>query len=252
MPEDERNEKLCIERCRAFSNIVEFDGTVRKGGSMEKQIKKRALLLLNGELPTPEEIKKESGEYDLLVSADGASDLLWKAGVIPDLIVGDLDSISKEARSFFEERSVRFLRFPPEKDKTDGHLAVEILIEEGLKEIFIYGGLGGRWDQSLGNLGLFSSALERDIELVFLSSSNRMSCKKPGSYVFPYREGWYFSILPYGYKVEGIDLKGAKYELRQATIKRGETVGISNEYRGDIELSFQKGELLIIESRFDF
>ncbi|MDO4793291.1 MAG: thiamine diphosphokinase [Filifactor alocis] len=218
---------------------------------MEQQVKRRALLLLNGDLPTQEEVREESRGYDLLVSADGASDILWQAGVIPDLIIGDLDSISEEVRSFFEGEKVRFLKFPPEKDKTDGHLAVETLIEEGMEEIFIYGGLGGRWDQSLGNLGLFSSALECDIDLVFVSSDNTMTCKKPGRYIFPYREGWYFSILAYGDRVEGIDLKGAKYELRQAVIKKGETVGISNEYRGDIDLSFDKGELLIIESRFD-
>lgn len=218
---------------------------------MKEQAKKRALLLLNGELPTPEEIREESVGYEFLVSADGASDILWQAGVIPDLIVGDLDSISKKARRIFEEKSVRFLRFSPEKDKTDGHLAVETLIEEGMKEIFVYGAMGGRWDQSLGNLGLISQALKHDIDLVFLSSNNRMTCKKPGKYIFPYRRGWYFSLLAYSDRVEEIDLKGARYELRQAVIKKGETIGISNEYRGDIKLSFKKGDLLIIESRFD-
>lgn len=210
---------------------------------------KRVALLLNGE--RSENLRRELESYDYIVSADGASNALYREKIIPDLIIGDLDSITPEAEEFFEKKGVEFHKFPPEKDKTDSHLAVEELIENGAKHICIYGGVGKRWDHSLGNIGLFHFALKRGIELEFRSENGRMLCKKPGKYHFLKKEDYYFSILPMTDEVKGISIEGAKYELENRTIVKGETMGISNEYKEDILLSFKEGLLLIIETKFD-
>lgn len=243
--------KEWVDKPKSKKNIVMMQHEKQEGKeSMTSLLEhKKVALLLNGELL--ENLQKELAFYDYIVSADGASNVLYEEKMLPDLIIGDLDSITPEAKEFFGEKGVEFHKFPPEKDKTDSHLAVEELIENGAKHIFIYGGVGKRWDHSLGNIGLFYFALKRGVELEFRSEKNRMLCKKPGKYHFPQKEGYYFSILPMTDEVKGISIEGAKYDLKDRTIIKGETVGISNEYKEDILLSFKEGILLIIETQFD-
>lgn len=80
--------------------------------------------------------------------------------IIPDYILGDLDSIDNETLKYFEEKNVEFIKFNPEKDYSDTHHMYRFLKEKGFLEIDIFGALGGRWDHSISNFGLMYYAYE--------------------------------------------------------------------------------------------
>jgi len=69
---------------------------------------------------------------DTIVAADGGADILIRAGIAPDWVIGDNDS----AQMSLPDKSIQLL-FPRDKDYTDGELAVSLalyLAESG-KEI---------------------------------------------------------------------------------------------------------------------
>ena len=93
------------------------------------------ILLLNGE-PPEEKIRLEKDVF--VACCDGAYRWAMDKAGRADLLTGDFDSLG-----YVPENGVRY---PEEKNFTDGELALEKLLEAGLKEISIYGGGGGRED----------------------------------------------------------------------------------------------------------
>ena len=62
--------------------------------------------------------------------------------------------------------------------------------------------------------------------------------------------GTYVSFLPFGGAASGVTLKGLKYHLENMSLTVGNSLGISNEVvEKKIEVSFESGYLLMIESR---
>ena len=84
----------------------------------------RAAIFLNGSPDPPGLIRKVAGRADLVVAADGGARHALEAGVIPDLVVGDMDSLGDELALEAERRGASLERHPASKDKMDGHLAV--------------------------------------------------------------------------------------------------------------------------------
>ena len=83
---------------------------------------------------------------DFIIAADGGWLACRKAGITPDLLLGDFDSLS--TRPDFPN----ILRVPVEKDDTDTMLAVKTGLERGETEFHIYGGMGGRrTDHTIAN-----------------------------------------------------------------------------------------------------
>ena len=59
----------------------------------------------------------------------------------------------------------------------------------------------------------------------------------------------FLSLLPITDQVSGVTLTGFLYPLHQATLRRGDTLGISNELTGPWgKIAIAKGKLLVIES----
>ena len=80
---------------------------------------KKAAILWNGDLQDKEFIVSQLDKFDTIICADGAADFLKEYDYLPDVIIGDLDSICEDTLQYYRERQVEFLRFPPEKDFTD-------------------------------------------------------------------------------------------------------------------------------------
>ena len=95
---------------------------------------------------------------DLLVAVDGGADALARVGLVPSLLVGDLDSISPEALADLRSRGVEVLDLPTAKDETDTEAALRLAIERGATRITVFNALGGpRLDHLLGNLLLLTA-----------------------------------------------------------------------------------------------
>ena len=74
--------------------------------------------------------------------------------------------------------------------------------------------------------------------------------KGQGEYGLPFKEDWYFSFFTI-FEDAQISLENMKYPLKNKQVKRGETIGLSNEYLGDAKLIVEKGSILLVESRRD-
>jgi thiamine pyrophosphokinase len=111
----------------------------------------KALILLNGTPPSDALLSEHAGAQ-LVVCADGAANWALKAGVTPDILIGDMDSISEAARVQLEKSGCEIVRLPAYKNETDAHIAADIAIARGADEITLLGALGGRLDHALGNL----------------------------------------------------------------------------------------------------
>jgi len=114
----------------------------------------RALLVIGGAGPAPGVLAAMAREAQRIVAADSGLDLCLTAGIVPDLVVGDMDSLS-DPRLLDAYPPERVLRFPTDKDETDTEIGMRLLRERGYQSISIAGGGGGRLDHLMAIMGLF-------------------------------------------------------------------------------------------------
>ena len=114
----------------------------------------RGLLFTGGRAPDMELAKPLFGSYSLVVAADSGLCALEDAGLAPDFIVGDMDSLPDPAALDRYPRET-VLRWPVDKDNTDTELALALLAEKGVDETVVVGGSGGRLDHLFAIRSLF-------------------------------------------------------------------------------------------------
>lgn len=177
---------------------------------------------------------KEDFDGCLIIAADSGCTQIerlaqYGIAVLPDILLGDMDSFDKEnALNAFPD--ARFFEFPPEKDYTDTQLALSVAVENGCTDIEIIGGTGNRADHYLANLALLRKCANDGIKLSINDGKNKIMYCKSGS-VYTENDGRfkYFSILPDGGNLSGVYIKGAKYPLENADIDRDIPISVSNE-----------------------
>src|SRR5512145_700860 len=111
----------------------------------------RCIILANGELPDLLAARSLLRPGDIILAADGGMRHAAALGVRPAAIIGDLDSAAPDWKAR-AEAGTDIVLYPKDKDETDLELALAYAIEQGHQEIVIVGALGGRLDQTLGNL----------------------------------------------------------------------------------------------------
>ena len=211
-------------------------------------MEKKYVIFLNGEYKYSQEfMDKLVSENAVCFCADGGANFAFKYGKMPEVIVGDLDSIEKGVLEYYKNKNVLMKKFPKDKDFTDFELILEEIskIEKNrnyLKKIFVVGGLGKRIDMTLSNLFL----MEKHKNLVFLEENEEIFyAEKP--FVLENKKGYGFSIIPISEKVEKLTLKGFKFETDKIDVKRESSRLVSNViYQNEANVEFAKGKLIII------
>lgn len=161
-------------------------------------------------------------------------------GIRPDVILGDLDSITAATRKAFASSVIiRVAR----QDNTDMEKALDFCIASGVGSIVVLGATGGRLDMTLGNL----SALWRYTRhfRITLGGDGWLAYPLHGRGDFAAPVGTGVSLIPYGDCV-GVSLQGLKYPLVDASLRRGE-VAVSNvTTRKHFSVTCSRGSLLVI------
>ncbi len=111
-----------------------------------------AVILANGDYPSHELPLKILTNAKYVVCCDGGADAYIEKGFIPDVIVGDGDSISAENRERFSD----IIFYIPDQETNDQTKAINFLISKGYKTIAIVGATGKREDHTIGNISLLS------------------------------------------------------------------------------------------------
>lgn len=202
-------------------------------------------LIVGGAPNVPHRCPCEDGRT-LVICADSGAGTLRHWGVKPQWIVGDMDSISADDLAYWEQRDVEFRRFPVEKDKTDMDLAVDFALEEQVPEVWITGAWGGRVDHSLGNVEILFRLATAGIANRIVTDDGYLTVVGDAWEATLPREST-VSLLPMTSEVRGITTQGLYYSLRDAVLKRGSTLGISNHtVASPVSLTTVSGLLLVM------
>ncbi|PWH14830.1 MAG: thiamine diphosphokinase [Anaerolineae bacterium] len=209
----------------------------------------RAVIFINSSLPEPGVARACIQPEDVIIAADGGARIALSLGLVPQAILGDLDSLTEAEIRVFEEMGVHILRYPPAKNETDLELALNYALRAGYFPILILGGHSGRLDQALANLALLSTAeaiqatarLDDGLTEAFFIATEGHISGNPGDTV---------SLLPWGLPAEGIETDGLCYPLHGETLWPHRSRGISNEMLGHTaSIRLRRGLLLCIHQR---
>jgi thiamine pyrophosphokinase len=209
----------------------------------------RILIFANGDLPDINKVRALLRADDFSICADGGTRHALALGLQPNLVIGDMDSIQKDQWQQLEQAGVSVELYPRDKNETDLELAINRAVEFQPSEIIIIAALGGRLDQTLGNIALltdvqlltFDVRLDDGAEEIFF-------CRKQAQ--VHGRSGDIVSLIPWGNSVHGIQTQGLRWALESETLYPEKTRGISNELIGTTAtVKISSGDLLIIHTR---
>ena len=205
----------------------------------------RAAILLNGAPDPPDLLRRIAGAADLVVAADGGARYALAAGVVPDLIVGDMDSLGEARR--FEERGALLERHPVRKDKMDGHLAVLAVRDRGATAVDLLCAAGGRFSALCAVPHILLASERMGLRATMVAGWGDAFVLEAGSRTVDGDPQDSVSVFPFTGPATGVTLEGFGYPLENARLEAGDTLGFHNELVGGSgRVSVGSGALLVI------
>ena len=166
------------------------------------------------------------GPNDLLIAADGGLTAVRAAGVHPDVVLGDFDSLGHVPQG------ANVLRWPEMKDDTDMMLAIRLGLEKGFRTFYLYGGCGGRLDHTLANLQALAFLAQHEAVGFLFEGGQTVTCLRCGTAAFPALEQGILSVFAHGGKACGVTLRGLLYPLEEGELVPDFPLGVSNHFTG--------------------
>ena len=204
---------------------------------------KKCIILANGKPPRKSIIQYfQNRNYSTLICADGGANSALKMNLIPDVIVGDMDSISTESKRKFKTTS-RFITIKRQTD-TDVEKCLKYVIKSGYTESVLTGVTGNRLDHTICNLGIVLKYYPQ-IGIALIAEDSFL---KPYSGCVNLRSFRAETISLYGFdKKTKLKSKGLKYPLNEIAIPFGEKESTSNvATKDEVELIIRNGVVFVI------
>lgn len=211
---------------------------------------RRVIIFANGEYSSLDFYHNNIQCDDYIICADGGTNTAWEAGIIPDMVMGDFDSIENEVIEKLSFEKTQFIKFSSEKDESDLELSVLKATTLTPSEIIIFGALGKRLDHIIGNLmlltipleaGIKGYILEEDYEIHLIDNENEIELDGGNSSII--------SLFPLSPVVKGVETRGLKYPLVKEDLYLGRSRGLSNEFaENKAWIKIKEGKLLIIKT----
>lgn len=191
---------------------------------------RRALIFAAGDLNDGPAVRValEYAPQAAIIAADGGARLAERCGLRPDLIVGDLDSLSGEEADRFAAQGATIERVTPHKDETDLELALLAAAARGATWIRAIGATGDRLDQTLAavHMLLMPQLDGRDARLV--AGRQTLWVVGPGEHALDGAPGDTISLIPLAGDARGVRTEALEYPLRGETLVMGAARGVSN------------------------
>lgn len=195
-----------------------------------------------------------AGEYDgqtpvtdgdtVIIAADAGIERCIAAGLVPDHVIGDFDSLGHVPAG------ENVLRLPVEKDVTDTDAAAALALRLGCEEIRFYGAAGGRPDHTLANISLVARLAEKGIGAFMYGAGYEITAVKDGTLTVRGEPGKTVSVFSWTDVSRGVTLKGLKYPLEGAELTNTFALGVSNSLIGETaEVSVGEGLLVVMIQR---
>lgn len=192
-------------------------------------------------------IKEISRETDYVIAADGGFLYLEELGIVPDLVIGDLDSLSEQLSEEEINRIENKIILPVMKDETDLFAAVKKGIEVGCRVFHIYGAMGGRIDHTIANIQILHYIAEQNKQGFIYDKEAMLSTICNTGISFPKEATGGLSVFSLDNSAKGVTIKGMKYLLDHVEVTNTFPIGISNEFIGEqATISVEQGTLLLV------
>ncbi len=209
--------------------------------------RRRAAIFAAGELLDLDRVRALVGQPDLVICADGGLRHAQALGLRVDLLVGDFDSLDGAALADARAAGMAIVQVPVEKDRTDSQIALEEALRRGADEILLTGGSGTRLDHTLSNVLLLPRC---PVPVTMTDGKSVVRVLRDGQTLeVPRAAGAYLSLVPLTPAVTGVTVTGVHWPLEGATLRWGESLGISNRVvDAAARVSVGAGCLLVIQA----
>lgn len=205
----------------------------------------RALIFAGGAAPGLS--REELPASDLTIAADSGLHHALDVDLIPDLVVGDLDSASPASVERAASLGAEVLQWPAAKAQTDLELAMGTAAERGATSITIVGALGGRVDHLMANMALSASVRWSDMNVDLVDASAAIWIVR-GERSLPVGTGATVTLLAMG-GIAIVTTRGMRWDLDRHRLVPGTSLGVSNEVVGDPILTIDAGVVAAVAPR---
>lgn len=209
---------------------------------------KSAIIFANGHVENLDTAARLIRDNSLVIAADGGARHCRLLGKMPDILIGDFDSLDEAELRIYEQAGVQVIRHPARKDYTDLELALLHAKSLGVSQAVVLGGLGLRWDQTMANLLLPASNELSRMRIQLVDGNQEITVLHPGDqYEIHGNPGDTVSLIPLNPETGGISTQGLEYPLTNESLTYGSTRGVSNVLVGSLAtLRLEQGMLLCV------
>lgn len=207
---------------------------------MKKLKPQKALVIANGIQPKNSIVKKIVSTVDYIICADGGANHALKMRIKPDVIIGDLDSITPKTKKYYQNVPIIFVG---DRDSTDLEKAIKFCIVRNIKIIDIIGATGDRIDHTIGNLGCFKKFGKKVTLKIIDPAGELFLVRKNIKLNTIVRKN--ISLIPLD-QCEGVTTKNLKYSLKNDSLELGIREGTTNKAISDnVTIDLRSGTLLL-------
>ncbi|MFC1477638.1 thiamine diphosphokinase [candidate division KSB1 bacterium] len=201
----------------------------------------KAVIFANGPVPQKDFVELFINENDLVICADGGANRIVGYDIVPNVIIGDFDSVTVETLRIFQ--GVKIKR-DPDQDTSDLYKSFVYAESRNVHEVIVFGAIGGRPDHFLINISLLKTFHDRlDIQyiddqcaIVLISEKCTISGKT----------GQTISVWPFTETVAGLSTKGLTPQLADYTFHRGMRTLSLKAVEQDVTISLSNGMVIAV------
>jgi thiamine pyrophosphokinase len=206
------------------------------------------LIFANGDIEDVDWIRPNLASPAAILAANGGTRHLFRLQHLPDVVIGDLDSLPQDVQEWLEAAQVTIHVYPHDKNETDLELALLHAVSHFEDDIQIFGALGGRLDQTLANILLLAHPALRERRIELLTEHQR-AWLVTGSTKVTGKAGDIVSLVPVAGDVLVKSTSGLRWPLTNKVLSVGPALGVSNEMTGSTAtVEVESGILLLIHT----
>jgi thiamine pyrophosphokinase len=200
------------------------------GGATAKLGVMKALVFANGRAKDGVMVRRALTDVKgaLIIAADAGTRIAQKFGFVPQVVIGDMDSLTTDELAQLTSAGAILHRYPAEKNETDLELALMYAANKGATWIRVLGATGGRFDQTLANVYLLALPQLDSCDIALVANNQIIRLFRAGTHTLEGNVGDTISLIPVSGDVSGISTHNLKYPLRDETLHFGPARGMSN------------------------
>lgn len=207
------------------------------------------LIFANGVVDEVEWIRPYLVEATAVWAANGGSRHLYRLNHLPDLLIGDMDSVEPAVETWLQKGNVPIQQHPAQKDETDLELALLLAAKEQFEQVLLFGLLGGRLDQTVANILLLANPALARLPIHLVTKTERAWLVRRHTEIVG-KAGDIVSLIPLAGDVQVKQTTGLQWPLNGSRLVFGQARGVSNRLTADrASVTLSSGILLCVHTK---